>query len=66
MVLTTCCPLVLLHGKQENIFNDQITINEEGRGAFLFEEELTFFRRRPVVRRLQWDDPGGRFGLSGT
>ena len=66
MVLTTCYPLVLLHDKQENIFNNQIIGNEEGRGAFLFEEELTFFRRRPVVRRLQRDDPGGSFGPSGT
>ena len=55
MVLTTCYPLVLLHGKQENISNDQITIDEEGREAFLFGEVLVS-RRRPVVRGLQRDD----------
>ena len=66
MVLTACYPLVILHGKYENISNDQTTINEEGREAFLFGEVLTSFCRRPVVRGLQRDDLRRSFGPPGT
>ena len=66
MILTALYPLVSLHGNYENIANDEITVNEEGREAFLFEEVLTSFRYRPVVRGLQRDDPDGNFGPPGT
>ena len=66
MVLTTCYSLALLHDKHESISNEQTTINERKRETFLFRDRSRPFRRHPVVRGLQRNDPGGSFGLPGT
>ena len=66
MVLTTYYPLLLLHGKHESISNEQATNKENEGEAFLFRDRSRPFCRRPVVRRLQRNDPGGSFGPPGT